>query len=367
MFTFVGALILATSVTVSSSPPDPSDFENPKFLSSNGELCLVIRRYPRVGDFDRVTSEDYWRRDPVDEWLDEYPLPDTEPDEKPEPLRGALYRRWPGGHQTLLSELAFTSDPENRALLANDGHVVTYAPLRCDAKADLLTIHAPDGSVVRTLLVRDVITKNDQQWLCRGRETDVRFSIQDDFGSPKLRATILVTDGKWEDVAARHKTLEIDLATGAVPPPDRDLCPAALLVVAEADEGATSRTNFISIGNKQAFDDPGVIPIASQAFLERALVRITPEYPQVAAKARIAGRVQVDVVVDRDGRVEAARIKPLPFGIDQAVKTAIVNWQFAPYPSAADAVRFSGSFVFRFAIVRPLPAVTMVTRCHGSP
>lgn len=54
----------------------------------------------------------------------------------------------------------------------------------------------------------------------------------------------------------------------------------------------------------------------------------------------------------RDGHVEGARIQPLPFGIDQAVKAAIAGWEFAPYPSVAAATRFSGSFVFRFEIVR---------------
>jgi TonB family protein len=359
-----GAVILAAAVIGSSDPGDPSDYQNPKFFSPNGEMCLVIRRYPKIGDFDRVTSEAYWRRDPIDEWLDQYPLPDTGREEKPEPLRAALYRRWPGGHQALLSELALSNDADNRVLVANDGHVVTYAPLRGQAEAELLTIHAPDGSVVRTLLARDVLTRNDQQWLYRGSATDVRWSIHDDFGTPKLRATILVTDGKWEDAEARHEILEIDLATGAVPPPARNLCPAALLVVAEADDGTAPRKPMVSIGDQQAFDDRGVIPFASQALLDRAVTRIIPEYPEVAGKARIAGRVRVEVVVGRDGRVEAARIEPLPFGIDNAVKTAIEKWEFAPYPSAVEAVRFTGSFAFRFEIVRPHRIEPTTIRCH---
>ena len=351
---FVGAVILATTATVSSEQGDPSDFVNPRFLSPNGEMCLVIRRHPRLGDFERVSSEVYWHRDPVDEWLDQYPLPDVKPDENPQPVRGALYRRWPSGRQELLSGFAFRpQEPEDRVLVADDGHFVTYAPVGCGAKDELLTIRAPDGSIVRTLRVRDVVTRNDQQWLCRGLENDVRLSVDDDFGASKLRATILVTDGQWDYAEARHKTLEIDLATGAVPAPDRDLCPSALVVVAEADDGSTQRRGFMTLGDKKAFDAADVVPIASQALLERAVVRIIPEYPEVAGKARIAGRVRVDVVVGRDGHVEAARIQPLPFGIDEAVKAAIAIWEFAPYPSAADATRFSGSFIFRFEIVRP--------------
>ncbi len=344
-------------MTGSGSPRDPSDFENPKFCSPNGETCLVIRRHPNVGDFERITTDAYWRRNPIEEWVEA-------PAAQPEPVRGALYRLWPGDYQQLLSEFAFPQDAPERALVADDGHFVTYGSVGCGAKAELLTIHAPDGSVVRTLLAREVFTRNDQQWLCRGAATDVRFSMEDDFGTSKLRTTFLVTEGKWDDAEARHETLEIDLATGDVPPPERDLCPAALLIVAEADDGTSPRKTPLPVGDQQAFSDPGIIRLASQELLQRAVTRVTPEYPEIAAKVRIAGRVRVDVVVGADGRVEAARIQPFGFGIDEAVKVAIMNWEFGPDPSGADAARVSGSFVFRFEVVRPPIPVTTI-RCHA--
>jgi TonB family protein len=359
---FILAMFLATTAVGSPEGDDPSDYFNPKFWSPDGEVSLVIRRYPTVGDFERVTSDAYWKRDPIEEWLDEYPLVGTKRDEKSEPTRGALYRRLPSGNQELLSEVTFRPEESfEKALVADDGHFVTYGSLGCGARSELLTIRAEDGSIVRTLLVRDVVTRNDQQWLCRGPEDDVRFSIHDNLGVPKLRVTMLVTEGKWDDAEARHATREIDLATGVNRLPDRDLCPAAILVVAEADDGLAPRRTFLSIGEKDAFDADDVVPIASAALLERAVTRVIPEYPEVAVKARIAGRVRVEVVVDRNGKVEAARIHPLPFGIEQAVSTAIMGWTFEPYPSAAEATRFSGSFIFRFDIVRPPPLQTTRT------
>lgn len=238
-------------------------------------------------------------------------------------------------------------------LVADDGYFVTHAAVRCGAEDELLTIHAPDGRIVRTLLVRDVVTKRDQQWLCRGAADDVRLSLHDELAGPQLRATILVTDGTWSDRDARHETLEIDLHTGALPAPVRDLCPAALLVVAEPDDGTTPLGSFSTIGDQEAFDAADVVPIASATLLERAIVRTAPESPEVAAKVRIAGRVHVYVVTGLDGRVQAARISPLPFGIDEAVKRAIASWEFATHPSAAGAARFSGCLIFRFEIVRP--------------
>ncbi|HEX2059238.1 MAG TPA: energy transducer TonB [Thermoanaerobaculia bacterium] len=88
--------------------------------------------------------------------------------------------------------------------------------------------------------------------------------------------------------------------------------------------------------------------LASQALLDRAVVRVVPEYPVVATKARISGIVAVQVVVGTDGNVEEASIvKPLPFGCDEAVKEAVKRWEFAPAPT-----RVSGVLAFRFELVR---------------
>lgn len=325
MITFLGAVLLAATATTVG---------NPKVCSPNDEICVVTRRYPRIGDFERVTSEEYWRSDPVEDWLEQYPLQQEKPTPE-EPLRGAFYRRWPSGHYELLSEFVF--DPQewdHRSLLTDGGHFVTYVPMRCGAKAELLTIRAPDGSV-RKVLARDVVTTNDQQWLCRGSMDDLRWSIPA-IDDKKLRATILVTDGKWNDAEARHEVVDVDLTTGAVSRPDGDLCPAALTVAVEALDGNGS------------------------ALLERAVVRPMPEYPEVATKARIAGRVRVDLVIGADGRVETARIQSMPFGIDAAVTAAIAKWEFAPGASSV-----SGSMVFRFEIHRHPRLEVRTISCHG--
>lgn len=287
----LGALLFGTAVLANN------EVENPRFVSPNGEMCVFIRNEP------------------------------------PEPTRAALYHCWPGGYRQPLAEFALQSEEAfGGVLVADDGHIVTYRPVRCDASAELLTIRAPDGSVVRTLRARDALTSNDQQWLCRGNENDVRFSVGE-----TLRMTMLVTDGRWDDPGARHYAVDIDLATGAVAKPDRNYCPAALLITPEADDGLP-RPRI----------DRDVVPLTSQALLDRAVVRVLPEYPEVAAKARISGRVGVQVVVGRDGNVEAVTIvKPLPFGLDEAARRAILKWEFAP-----DAARVSGVLAFHFKIVR---------------
>ena len=314
--------------TVASDPA-------PRFCSPDGESCVVVR-YPREA-----------QRDAIDEWLDEYPSPRTEPETATEPVRGELYRNWPSGNQELLATFAFRpGEPRDRILVANGGSIVTYDQVDCGADSELLTIRARDGSIVRSLLVRDLFTKHDQLWLCRGKPDDVRWSIQGD----RLRAAILVTDGGWDDAEARHETLDLDLGSAAVRRPERNRCPAAHLVEIETVHG-----------NYGAFDADDVVTLASQTLLDRAVERVIPEYPELASRARIAGRVRVDVLVGRDGRVESARVSPLPFGIDAAVRAAIAQWTFAP-----DSTRVSGSFVFRFELVRP-PRITTTSVSMGQP
>jgi TonB family protein len=287
--------------------------EEPRFCSPDRELCLVVREPPAA------------QHDTIDEWLDEYPLPDNEPSE-PEIDRGALYRGWPSGYQELLAEFPFRPyESRERVLVTNDGFIVTYEPVSCEADAELATIRAQDGAIVRTLLVREVFTKRDHQWLCRGEIEDVRWSIEED----QLRASVLVTDGAWDDPEARHETIDVALATGAVARPERDRCPASHSVTIETIDGV----------------------------LDGALVRVMPEYPEVAWKARIAGSVRVDLVVGADGNVEAARVQPFAFGLDAAVKAAIAQWKFAPAPDSV-----SGAVVFDFMVRRPPRILTRTIR-----
>lgn len=298
--------------------------ENPRFCSPSGEFCVVMRQYPRVGDFDRVPSEEYWRTDPIEEWLAKYPKKEesAEPPPPPEMTRAAMYRILPSGNP----ELLYAFIPEHTPLfVTDDGTVVTAQPVQCHKKAKLVTIRSLDGSVVRTLDVRDVFTRHDQLWLCRGQDA-VRWSL-----GATLQAQVLVTDTQWDDPKSRFATVEIDLAKER-PMPERDLCPDAVRIEAEPD-----------------------------AVLPPAIHRETPEYPEVAMKARVSGIVRAQLVIGRDGTVTSVTItKPLPFGLDEAVRTALVQWTFAPQPEP-----FTGEIAFRFEILQK-PIASVTTTCFSS-
>ena len=56
-----------------------------------------------------------------------------------------------------------------------------------------------------------------------------------------------------------------------------------------------------------------------------------PAYTDEAHRARIEGFVLLELLIERDGRVSAARVlKPLPFGLDQAAADAVKRWRFKP-------------------------------------
>jgi len=54
-------------------------------------------------------------------------------------------------------------------------------------------------------------------------------------------------------------------------------------------------------------------------------------YTEVARKARVAGIVIIEAIIDRNGTVTDARvIKPLPMGLDQQALEAVKKWKFKP-------------------------------------
>ena len=62
------------------------------------------------------------------------------------------------------------------------------------------------------------------------------------------------------------------------------------------------------------------------------LQRIAPQYPREAARARIGGWVQLEVMVNADGSVRSARVLDAkPKGLfDAAAVTAVLRWKFKP-------------------------------------
>ena len=61
------------------------------------------------------------------------------------------------------------------------------------------------------------------------------------------------------------------------------------------------------------------------------ILRVWPEYPPEALKARVRGVVIVRALVEKNGTVGATRVeKPLPFGLGKSAEAAVRQWKFKP-------------------------------------
>lgn len=70
----------------------------------------------------------------------------------------------------------------------------------------------------------------------------------------------------------------------------------------------------------------------------RALSEGPPTYPHALASLRLAGRVELEVVVDESGRVESVTVLSATHPLfAEAAVAAVQNWRYAPPVSAAGA------------------------------
>lgn len=100
-----------------------------------------------------------------------------------------------------------------------------------------------------------------------------------------------------------------------------------------------------------------VCPAAAQPKVEAARVLFAPQpaYPPQAWSARVEGDVRFRATVRADGMVESVEILAVPeahLGFEEAVRTAVLGWQFQPATlnGAASASEYTGSLRFELRL-----------------
>jgi periplasmic protein TonB len=75
---------------------------------------------------------------------------------------------------------------------------------------------------------------------------------------------------------------------------------------------------------------PKLVRVGSGIREPKKLVHVTPEYPEIARRARIDGAVILEAVLDVTGRVDRVRVlRSVPLLDDAAVK-AVSQWRYTP-------------------------------------
>jgi len=81
-----------------------------------------------------------------------------------------------------------------------------------------------------------------------------------------------------------------------------------------------------------------------------ATKKVVPEYPDIARKANITGRVYVIAVIDKQGKVEKVIMVKGPEVFHEAAKAAAMQWEFDPAIQNDKPVKVQVSLPFTFQL-----------------
>src|SRR5207237_7936330 len=77
--------------------------------------------------------------------------------------------------------------------------------------------------------------------------------------------------------------------------------------------------------------DEGPLRVGGDVKAPVVLNRVEPQYTEVARKAREAGVVIVEAIIDKNGNVDKVKVlKGLPMGLSEAAEDAVKRWKFKP-------------------------------------
>jgi TonB family protein len=316
-YIFVALAVLGAFVLHADSWSLP---EEERFHSADGEWRLVVkpkRLHSQLAYFTEKVEADQEGR-PIVRDEDHH-------------ARATLYRKSRFGRWQRIASWRLVNEVSPvSALVANDGTVVTFDNWHSAGYGDdVIVIYRTDGSLVRQLGLEDLLVPYDISRL-RHTVSSIWWS-----GTHRIdevqRAVIVQVDAK------RLEEFPISLDNGQV-------------LVAKHALFTPPRTTVTWGGNDVSLTKCGdAAPITGSELHEHGAVTTVPEYPEVARKARIAGTVIVEFMIDENGAVtDVVVLKPLPFGLVEATRDAVGRWKFRSFERNGKVVSGCGQATLNF-------------------
>lgn len=91
-----------------------------------------------------------------------------------------------------------------------------------------------------------------------------------------------------------------------------------------------------------------VLSISEKDLRGAAIQKVEPEYPAVARQIRLAGDVELAIVVDADGSVEKVHVMRGNTLLTGPSIQAVRKWKFKPFGAEGQPVKATGSIKFNF-------------------
>jgi hypothetical protein len=254
------------------------------------------------------------------------------------------------GPERVIATFPYSGPPAD-VLLSDDGRYLVFAPEE-PARTSVVTIRRTDGTVASSAPMSELLSPHDLEFLWI---LGAKWSLRGDRIVLSLRTSTDPTDETREDI-------EIAMSTGKRVTPMRDVCARTVprIEVHAFDAPARPWQPVRCVEHAAVtFATPNLVHVDSDAFLSMAIETPLVEYPTVAMKARISGRVYVEAVVDDAGNVTCVRTSPLPFGIDAAAAASVMQWKFRRFRTSATVIApVIGTFDLHYLLVRTPPIVT---------
>ncbi len=157
-------------------------------------------------------------------------------------------------------------------------------------------------------------------------------------------ATVPVPAKTSKPVSVRRKQSGPDLEIESTP--DDDASGIVLFEGKVAKPASTKPEDF----EKSASGSSGPVVMRGEAALERLVNRVEPEYPDEAKAHRLQGRVVLDVLVSRDGKVERLNLVQGDPGLTTAATDAVRQWRFKPLILNGHSTSFETQVTLTFAL-----------------